>query len=137
MEDKKAMIQYKSDPAIKAEDLSSVFEQSGIKRPYQDLERLQKMIDKADIIITAWDRERMVGVARALTDYSYCCYLSDLAVSRDYQKQGIGKRLVELVKEAIGAEASLILLSAPSAVDYYPQIGFNRTDKCFIIPRER
>ncbi|MCA0754182.1 GNAT family N-acetyltransferase [Paenibacillus sp. N4] len=131
------MIQYRSDRAITAEDLSRVFEQSGIKRPYQDLERLQKMIDHADIMITAWDGDRMIGAARALTDYSYCCYLSDLAVSRDYQKQGIGKRLTELVKETIGAEASLILLSAPSAVDYYPQIGFTRTDKCFVIPRER
>ncbi|CAM3923961.1 GNAT family N-acetyltransferase [Paenibacillus alkaliterrae] len=131
------MIQYKNDLAINATDLSQVFEHSGIKRPFQDLNRLQKMIENADIIITAWDQDRMVGVARAITDFSYCCYLSDLAVDLEYQKLGIGKHLVEHVKEAIGSETSLVLLSAPSAVDYYPRIGFNHNDKCFMIPRER
>ncbi|XEC97595.1 GNAT family N-acetyltransferase [Paenibacillus tarimensis] len=120
---------------IRAQDLSRLFGNSGIKRPYQDLDRLAKMIENADIILTAWDGERMVGIARAITDYCYCCYLSDLAVDRDYQKLGIGKTLVDLLRQKIGDEVSLVLISAPSAMEYYPQIGFQPTDKAFVIPR--
>ncbi|WP_139998688.1 GNAT family N-acetyltransferase [Paenibacillus paridis] len=131
------MIRYQNNKELTAEDLSKVFESSGIKRPFQDLDRLQKMIEHADIIISAWDGEALVGVARAVTDYSYCCYLSDLAVSKPYQKLGIGKQLVERLREVLGAEVSLVLLSAPSAMEYYPRIGFTQTDKGFVIARER
>lgn len=131
------MIQYKNGKDLTAEHLSQVFQNSGIKRPYQDLERLQKMIDNSDIIISAWNNHRLVGVARAITDYSYCCYLSDLAVDREYQQLGIGKHLVELLREMLGAEVSLVLLSAPTAVDFYPKIGFTNSDKCYVIARER
>jgi predicted N-acetyltransferase YhbS len=131
------MIQYQNNKELTAEDLSKVFEASGIKRPFQDLERLQKMIANADIIISAWDGTKIVGIARAITDYAYCCYLSDLAVDHKYQKLGIGKKLVELLRESLGAEVSLVLLSAPTALDYYPRIGFTQTDKGFVIARER
>lgn len=131
------MIRYQNNKELTAEDLSKVFESSGIKRPFQDLDRLQKMIEHADIIISAWDGEALVGVACAVTDYSYCCYLSDLAVSKPYQKLGIGKQLVEHLRETLGAEVSLVLLSAPSAMEYYPRIGFTQTDKGFVIARER
>lgn len=131
------MIEYKHNKDLSADDLSRVFEASGIKRPYHDLERLQRMIDNSDIIICAWDHDKLIGVARAITDYSYCCYLSDLAVDLDYQKLGIGKQLVELLRERLGEEISLVLLSAPSAVDFYPRIGFDHSDKCFVIARSR
>lgn len=130
------MINYYSDRTITAADLSLVFESSGIKRPYQDLARLEKMIEHADLLITAWDGSKLVGIARGLTDFVYCCYLSDLAVSRDYQRLGIGKQLVEHVRAALGSSVSLVLLSAPTATEYYPSIGFTNTDKCFLIPRE-
>lgn len=131
------MIHYQNDKNLSAQDLSQVFASSGIKRPYQDLERLQKMIEHADIIISAWDGNKLVGIARAITDYSYCCYLSDLAIDHDYQRLGIGKELVERLRQTLGAQVSLVLLSAPSAVDYYPRIGFTSTDKGFVIARER
>lgn len=131
------MIHYQNSKALSAQDLSLVFASSGIKRPYQDLERLQKMIDNADIIISAWDGDKLVGIARAITDYAYCCYLSDLAVDHDYQRLGIGKKLVEQLRQTLGEEVSLVLLSAPAAVDYYPRIGFTHLDKCYFIARER
>ncbi|WP_138751429.1 GNAT family N-acetyltransferase [Paenibacillus sinopodophylli] len=130
------MINYDTNRTVTAEQLSQVFEQSGIKRPFQNLERLQKMIDHADELVSAWDGDKLVGIARAITDYVYCCYLSDLAVSKDYQKLGIGKQLVEHLRAKLGPEVSLVLLSAPTALDYYPRIGFTNTDKCFVIPRE-
>lgn len=128
-------IEYKINTQLRSEDVSAVFKSSGIKRPWEDLPRIQKMIDHADVIISAWDEERLVGIARVITDFSYCCYLSDLAVIKDYQKTGIGTELVRHLTEHLGEEVSLLLLSAPSAMEYYPRIGFEKTEKAFLIPR--
>ncbi|WP_229263677.1 GNAT family N-acetyltransferase [Cohnella cholangitidis] len=130
-------IEYKINEPLQARDVSEVFRGSGIKRPADDLVRIQRMIDNADINVSAWDGTRLIGVARAITDYAYCCYLSDLAVRGEYQKAGIGKELVRIVREQIGEEVSLLLLSAPSAMDYYPRIGFEKKDNAFIVPRTR
>ncbi|MGT2846212.1 GNAT family N-acetyltransferase [Streptococcus massiliensis] len=130
------MIDYTNQKKITAQQFAHVLEQSGIHRPTKDLSRLQKMLDEADILWTAWDGERLVGVARSLTDFSYACYLSDLAVDESYQKQGIGKILVEKTRQQIGEEVALILLSAPNAMDYYPKIGFETVDNAFIIKRK-
>ncbi len=118
-------------------DVANVFRNSGIRRPFNDLARIQKMIENADIIITAWHDNKLVGIARALTDYSYCCYLSDLAVDKEYQKIGIGKRLIELLRNIIGEEVALILISAPEAINYYPKVGFEKCERAFIINRKR
>lgn len=118
-------------------DVANVFRNSGIRRPFNDLARIQKMIENADIIITAWHDNKLVGIARALTDYSYCCYLSDLAVDKKYQKIGIGKRLIKLLRNIIGEEVALILISAPEAINYYPKIGFEKCERAFIINRKR
>lgn len=130
-------ITYKDIKDIKPEDVSRVFMKSGIKRPDQDLDRLERMIKNADIVITAWEAGKMIGIARAITDYAYCCYLSDLAVDSEYQKCGIGSELLNQVREKIGEEASIVLLSAPGAMEYYPKVGFQKTDKAFIIARTK
>jgi N-acetylglutamate synthase-like GNAT family acetyltransferase len=130
-------IVYQINKPIKAEDLADVFMLSGIKRPVDQLERLEKMIEHADIIVTAWDEDTLVGVARAITDFSYCCYLSDLAVRRDYQKKGIGKELITRLQAEIGEEVALLLLAAPDAMNYYPHIGFKRAENAFLIPRKK
>ncbi|MBE3570412.1 MAG: GNAT family N-acetyltransferase [Bacillales bacterium] len=103
-------IVYKYNEPVKAEDVIQVFRNSGINRPIGQKERIQKMLDHANLILTAWDHNRLVGIARALTDFSYCCYLSDLAVDQDYQKSGIGKELIERIREIIGEEVALILI---------------------------
>jgi len=128
---------YKINSQICAEDVSKLFTASGINRPSSDLNRIQRMIDHADITITAWDQEKMIGIARAITDYSYCCYLSDLAVDNAYQNSGIGKKLIQLVQEQIGEEVSLILLSSPVAMEFYPRIGFEKSNNSFIIKRKK
>ncbi|NMO96558.1 GNAT family N-acetyltransferase [Paenibacillus lemnae] len=130
-------IKYSEDKDQQARDVAEVFKNSGIKRPYEDIHRIQRMIDQSDVLITAWAEGRMVGVARGLTDYAYCCYLSDLAVDKKYQKHGIGKELIARVQHAIGEECSLVLLSAPGAVDYYPRVGFTKSDKAYVIPRKK
>ncbi|KKI93429.1 GCN5 family acetyltransferase [Bacillus sp. SA1-12] len=129
-------VQYKVNDTVHAEELSELFKASGIIRPVHDLPRLQKMIEQADIIITARDEGRLVGVARAITDFSYCCYLSDLAVDRSIQKSGIGKELVHLLREELGEQVSLILLASQEAMEYYPKIGFDKIDNGYKISRK-
>ncbi len=94
------------------------------------------MLDHGNILITAWDKEKLVGVSRAISDFSFCCYLSDLAVDEKYQKQGIGKKLIDETHKIAGALTTLILLAAPAAADYYPRIGMERFTDCFIIKRK-
>ena len=118
---------------LTAQQLASVFARSGINRPTHDLEHMQKIADTADLLVSAWDGELLVGVARSLTDFCAACYLADLAVDRAYQKRGIGARLVAQVREVLGTEPILLLLAAPSAMDYYPKIGFAAVDNGFII----
>jgi len=130
-------LNYKLNAKIKAAELSSVFKLSGLKRPYDDLPRLERMIENSDILITAWDDDKLVGIARAITDFSYCCYLSDLAVDQEYQNRGIGRELVRLVQERIGEEVTLLLLASPIAMEYYPHIGFDKVNNGYIIPRKK
>ncbi|WP_010280101.1 GNAT family N-acetyltransferase [Bacillus timonensis] len=132
-----AQISYKVNESIKAEELSNVFRTSGIKRPSDDLKRLQRMIEHSNVLITAWDNDQLIGVARAITDYCYCCYLSDLAVNKNYQHKGIGKELVRLLQGHIGEEVALLLLSSPIAMEYYPKIGFEKIENGFKIPRKK
>src|SRR4051812_23391725 len=123
---RKAMaITYCTDRSITPQQLADVFRASGIRRPVEDLGRMRQMIERADFTATAWDGDKLVGVARSLTDFCFACYLSDLAVDSAYQRQGIGKELVRLTQQAIGKGTTLLLISAPEAVEYYPKIGFD------------
>jgi predicted N-acetyltransferase YhbS len=131
------MITYKHNLPLDPKDIARVFDASGIVRPTADLSRIARMFDNANLVISAWNSNMLVGICRALTDYSYCCYLSDLAVDREYQGHGIGRALIKHVQDAIGEETSLILLSAPGAMSYYPQTGFYTIENGFIIKRKR
>jgi GNAT superfamily N-acetyltransferase len=130
-------IDYRRDPAIAPDELADVFRSSGIRRPVDDLARMAAMLEGADLVIGAYLGERLVGVARALTDFCFCCYLSDLAVRREHQRLGIGAELVERVKAAIGPQSMLLLLAAPEAMDYYPRIGFQAMPRAWMIDRQR
>lgn len=100
------------------------------RRPVNDFARIEKMCQNANLIITARDNGKLIGVSRALTDFSYCTYLSDLAVDIEYQKKGIGKRLIaETKKHAM--LTTVILLSAPKAIPYYPKIGMKQFEHCY------
>lgn len=131
-------IQYRSDIKISKEEFIDVLKRStlGERRPVDSPERIQQMLDHCNILITAWDNDKLVGVSRAISDFSFCCYLSDLAVDEKYQKQGIGKKLIDETHEVAGVLTTLILLAAPAAADYYPRIGMERFTDCFIIRRK-
>jgi N-acetylglutamate synthase-like GNAT family acetyltransferase len=93
------------------------------------------MIKNADIIVVAIDSDKIVGVARAVTDYNYCCYLSDLAIEQKYQKNGIGKQLISKIQEQLNDKCKIILLSAPDATEYYPKIGFTKHSSAWTLTR--
>lgn len=131
------VITYKVNAKIEPHQLSELFQLSGIRRPAEDLARLKKMLDNANLLVSAWDGEKLVGVARALTDFSYCCYLSDIAVANQYQNQGIGQELVTEVQKQIGDESNLIVLSSQETMDYYPKIVFEAAANAFIILRKK
>jgi predicted N-acetyltransferase YhbS len=95
----------------------------GQRRPVDDRSRMQKMLQNANLVITAWDEDLLVGISRALTDFSYATYLSDLAVRQSRQRQGIGKELMRRTQQA-SAPATIVLLAAPAAEQYYPHVGF-------------
>lgn len=128
---------YRKDITPDTEQIVDVYNSSGINRPTTDKERIGKMYANSDLVLTAWDNAKLVGISRSLTDYCYCCYLSDLAVRKEYQKSGIGKKLIELTKVEIGEQTSLILLSAITAIDYYPKVGMQKIDNGFIIKRTK
>lgn len=128
------MIEYKIESNLSVEEFVDVLNDSslGERRPVADIPRIQKMIDNANLIVTARLDGKLIGVSRSLSDFAYCTYLSDLAVRKQYQKMGIGKELIRQTKLA-GRQAKLILLSAPAAVDYYPRIGMKSHPHCFIL----
>jgi len=128
-------IVYEQGRRITPQQLADVFTRSGIKRPVDDLARMEKMLQHGNLLITAWDGASLIGVARALTDFAFCCYLSDLAVDREYQNRGIGQALIGQVRSAIGDDSMLLLLAAPSAMAYYPKVGFEAVANAWIIKR--
>ena len=113
------MIEYRDNQPLDSVEIAHVFEASGINRTTKNIPRSAKMFANANIVISAWDGVRLVGVSRALTDYSYCCYLSDLTVDVANQNHGIGWELLRRTLSIIGEEVSLILMSAPGAMAYY------------------
>ena len=128
-------ISYVDAPNVSPAQLAELYNASGINRPTADLPRLAKMLEHANLVIAAYAGDRLVGIARALSDFSYCCYLSDLAVARDFQRQGIGRELIRRVKLRAGEQSMLLLLSAPTAMAYYPKIGMEKVENGWIIKR--
>jgi predicted N-acetyltransferase YhbS len=131
------MITYKQNHPLEAEEVIRVFESSGISRPTKDLERIRRMLKHSNLIISAWDGERLIGVCRALTDFSYCCFLSDLAVDRAYQHRGIGREMIVRLRGEIGDEVSLVIQAAAASMSYYPRLGFEKVENGFMLARKR
>lgn len=128
-------VAYCHDRKINPDEFIDLLRRStlGQRRPIDDPGCIRAMLDHADLLCTAWDGPKLIGLARSVTDFAYCCYLSDLAVDAAHQKRGIGRELIRLTRSRLGPRASLILLSAPAAADYYPKIGFNPHPSAWIL----
>lgn len=129
---------YGDEPDLAVAEFVDVLRRSTLaeRRPVDQPERIRRMLAQADIMFCAREGNGMlIGVSRALTDFSYCCYLSDLAVDKAWQGRGIGRELIRRTHERAGRGAALILLSAPKAMSYYAHVGMARAENAFIIPR--
>lgn len=131
-------IDYQMEPGLSASEFVDVLVRSTLaeRRPVQDAEKIRGMLAHASVILTARIEGRLIGVSRALSDFAFCTYLSDLAVDEAYQRRGIGRELIRRTHEAAGLQTALILLAAPKAQEYYPHIGMNKHESCWVIPRK-
>lgn len=134
-----ATIHYTTDRVITLEQFRDVLVRStlGERRPIDNDECLRGMIVNADIMATAWDDDKLIGVSRSLTDWHYACYLADLAVDTAYQREGIGKKLIDLTQRQLQPLCKIILLAAPAANAYYPQIGFEHNPRAWLLEPDK
>lgn len=130
-------IEYKINQAISVQQFTELLKRTalGARRPVADTECMKGMITNSSLVITAWHDGKLVGIARSVTDFHYCCYLSDLAVDEVYQKLGIGKQLQILTQAQLGPKCTLLLIAAPAAKLYYEHIGFTHNDRCWVLSR--
>lgn len=131
------LIEYHQEPTLSPEEFIGVLVRSTLaeRRPVHDGDMIQQMLSRADVIVTARIDGLLVGVSRALTDFAFCTYLSDLAVDVAYQRRGIGRELIRRTHEAAGLQTMLLLIAAPKAETYYPFIGMTKHESCWILPR--
>ncbi len=128
------MIEYRVGNSLDLDEVIDLYRAStlGERRPVNDRERMGAMLRNANLVITAWDGARLVGISRSMTDFVYATYLSDLAVRLSHQRRGIGKELIRATQREC-PKATIILLAAPKAVEYYPHIGFTRHDSAWLL----
>lgn len=131
-------IKYKINEAVTTDQFVTLLKAStlGERRPIEDRECMEGMLSNSNLIVSAWHDGELVGIARSVTDFYYTCYLSDLAVSLEHQKTGIGKRLQIITREQLGPKCKLILIAAPAANRYYEKIGFSHNSRCWVLERE-
>lgn len=130
-------INYKINALISVEQFQTLLQATslGARRPVDDLECLTGMLANSNLTVSAWHNDKLVGIARSMTDFHYACYLSDLAIHENYQKSGIGKKLQALTQEQLGPRCSIILLAAPAAADYYRPLGYEYHPRAWLLPR--
>jgi GNAT superfamily N-acetyltransferase len=118
-------VRYRVGNDLDLDEVIDVYRDStlGLRRPVDDRARMQQMLQRANLVISAWQGDRMIGVARSLSDFCFCTYLSDLAVRLAHQRQGIGRELMRRTQEE-GGRATVFLFAAPAAEAYYPRVGF-------------
>lgn len=128
-------MEFRFGNALDLDQVIELYDTSGLgeRRPVDDRRIMSDMIRHANLVVTAWDNELLVGIARTLTDFSYVGYLADLAVRTSHQRRGIGVDLINKTREQLGPRSMLVLLAAPKAVDYYPKIGFAKHESAWIL----
>ena len=129
------MITYRVGNDLAITDVIEVYKNTtffAMRRPVDDMARMTEMFKNSNLVMSAWSEDELVGIARALTDFSYTTYLSDLVVKTDFQRQGIGQKLIQEI-QAAAPMAKIVLLAAPQAVDYYPHIGFEQHHSAWLL----
>lgn len=129
---------YAVNEAVSVEEFIEVLRAStlGERRPVDDRACLEEMLKHANLVVTARDEGRLIGIARSLTDFAYVAYMSDLAVDRAYQHRGVGRDLIRLTRDQMGSQSKIVLLAAPAAEGYYPRLGFTQRPQAWILSKE-
>lgn len=94
-------------------------------------ERIRKLVKNVTISLVARNEEgKAVGVLFGLTDFCYWLYVTDLGVDRDYERQGLGRRLMKEAHELAGGEKdiALYLIANENAVPFYKKLGMKFSD---------
>ncbi len=132
-------IEYKINTPVSADQFIELLRKStlGERRPIDDRECMEGMVKNSNLMVSAWDGEKLIGIARSMTDFHYACYLSDLAVDKDYQGMGVGKKLQAITQEQLGPKCKLILIAAPAANSYYEYLGYTNNPRCWVLEREQ
>lgn len=130
-------IEYKINTPVSTDQFIKLLRESslGERRPIEDRECMEGMVKNSNLMVTAWIGEKLIGIARSMTDFHYACYLSDLAVDKEHQKHGIGKELQIITQKQLGPKCKLILVAAPAANLYYEHIGFTNNQRCWVLER--
>ena len=130
-------IEYRINSSISVTQFIDLLREStlGARRPIDDYECMEGMVKNSNLMITAWDGEKLIGIARSVTDFHYACYLSDLAVDKKYQNEGVGRKLQVLTQGQLASKCKLILIAAPAANSYYEHIGFTNNQRCWVLER--
>lgn len=128
-------IEYKINTSISVDQFIDLLHRSSLseRRPIDDRECLQGMVNNSNLMVTAWDGEKLIGIARSMTDFHYACYLSDIAVDKQYQNSGVGRKLQAVTKEQLAERCKLILISAPDANAYYEHMGYTNNERCWVL----
>jgi predicted N-acetyltransferase YhbS len=132
-------IEYKINSLVSTDRFVELLREStlGDRRPIDDLKCIEGMVKNSNLMVTAWEGEKLVGIARSITDFHYACYLADLAVHKNYQRKGIGKKLQITTQNQLGPKCKLILIAAPAAHSYYEHVGFTNNPRCWILDRAK
>ena len=129
------MIRYRDDAKVTAEEAIDLYIRStlGERRPVDSKETFEAMLKNANLTITAWNQDKLIGISRSLTDFAYVAYLADLAVDQQYQRMGIGKELIAQTQKRLGSNCMIVLLAAPKANEYYGHIGFEHNPRAWTL----
>ena len=132
-------IKYKINVPVSTDQFIDLLQASGLgaRRPVDDRACMQGMVESSNLMVSAWDGDRLVGISRSMTDFHYACYLSDLAVDRQFQGRGVGRRLQTITQEQLGPKCKLILVAAPAANAYYERLGFTNNPRCWVLERQQ
>jgi ribosomal protein S18 acetylase RimI-like enzyme len=129
-------IEYKINAKIESDAIIALYKDCGLPRPIDDKDRIATMFANSNLVVSAWSGNELVGISRTLTDFVWSSYLADLAVRSDFQKEGLGRKLVEITREKVSEQSMVLLLSVPDAMDYYPKIGMTKVESAFIFNRK-
>ncbi len=127
-------IAYCSDLRPEPASIAALYRASPLYRPVEDVERIARMYAGSNIVLTAWEGERLVGILRGWTDFAYDGYICDLAVDPDCQKAGVGRELLDRAR-ALGPQIQFVLRASKIAADYYQHLGWQKIENGWFWPR--